>query len=96
MKPGGLLLGFFYRLRARGLKVTPHQWLALVEGLARGLHGSSLMGFYSLARCLLVKDEGELDDFDQAFAEHFQGAPEALPGLEAEVLAWLESPIPPY
>ena len=96
MRPGGLLLGFFYRLRAHGLRVTPHQWLAVLEGLARGLHGSSLMGFYSLARCLLAKDEGELDDFDQAFAEHFRGAPEALPELEAEVLRWLENPIPPH
>jgi hypothetical protein len=96
VRPGGLFLGFYFRLRAHGLRVTPRQWLALFDGLARGLHGASLMGFYSLARCLLVKDESELDDFDQAFAEHFRGVPEALPDLEAEVLAWLESPIPPH
>jgi uncharacterized protein with von Willebrand factor type A (vWA) domain len=50
----GIFLSFFYRLRGRGLKVTPQQWLTVVEGLARGLHGSSLVGFYSLARGIMV------------------------------------------
>ena len=59
---GSLFLSFFYRLRSRGLKVTPTQWLTLVEGLVLGLHGASLIGFYSLARSILVKDESELDD----------------------------------
>ena len=52
----GIFLPFFYRLRSHGLKVTPQQWLTLIDGLARGLHGSSLMGFYSLARGIMVKD----------------------------------------
>ncbi len=63
---------FFYRLRGHGLKVTPQQWLTVVEALARGLHGSSLIGFYSLARAILVRDESELDDFDVCFAAHFE------------------------
>jgi hypothetical protein len=50
----GLFLSFFYRLRGQGLKVTPTQWLTLVKGLALGLHGSTLMGFYSLARSILA------------------------------------------
>jgi hypothetical protein len=35
----GVFLPFFYRLRSHGLKVTPQQWLTLIDGLARGLHG---------------------------------------------------------
>ena len=45
----------------------------MIEGLALGLHGSSLIGFYSLARSVLVKDEAWFDEFDRVFAEHFEG-----------------------
>ncbi len=91
----GVLLGFFYRLRGRGLKVTPQQWLTVVEALARGLHGSSLSGFYSLSRSILVRDESELDDFDLAFAEHFRGLASEVAEIERAVWEWLENPVPP-
>ncbi|MEX1310414.1 MAG: VWA domain-containing protein [Candidatus Sulfomarinibacteraceae bacterium] len=91
-----IFLGFFYRLRSHGLKVTPQQWLTVIEGLAKGLHGSSLIGFYSLARGVLVKDESELDDFDVCFAEHFGGSDHAAASIEREVWDWLENPVPPF
>ena len=90
-----IFLPFFYRLRAHGLKVTPQQWLTLTEGLARGLHASSLVGFYSLARGIMVRDESELDDFDLCFAAHFEGASFAVAEIEKEVWEWLESPVAP-
>jgi uncharacterized protein with von Willebrand factor type A (vWA) domain len=83
-------------LRNRGLKVTPTQWITLVHGLVLGLHGSSLMGFYSLARSILAKDESELDDFDLAFSVHFKGVQDEIKAIEDEVWKWLENPIPPY
>jgi len=93
---GGLLLAFFYRLRAHGLAVTPQQWLTLLDGLSRGLHGSSLAGFYSLARAIMVRDETELDDFDLAFAEQFRGVPEAAAEIGRQVWDWLAEPdLPP-
>jgi uncharacterized protein with von Willebrand factor type A (vWA) domain len=92
----GIFLSFFYRLRGHGLKVTPQQWLSVIEGLARGLHGSSLVGFYSLARGILVKDESELDDFDLCFAAHFEGLEAEIAAIEKEVWDWLENPVPPY
>lgn len=92
----GIFLSFFYRLRSRGLKVTPQQWLTVVEGLARGLHGSSLVGFYSLARGIMVKDESELDDFDLCFAAHFEGVEEEMAAIHDEVWKWLENPVPPF
>jgi len=92
----GIFLSFFYRLRGRGLKVTPQQWLTVVEGLARGLHGSSLVGFYSLARGIMVKDESELDDFDLCFAAHFEGVEEEVAAIQKEVWHWLENPVPPF
>jgi len=92
----GIFLSFFYRLRGRGLKVTPQQWLTVVEGLARGLHGSSLVGFYSLARGIMVKDESELDDFDLCFAVHFEGVEAEMAAIHDEVWKWLENPVPPF
>jgi uncharacterized protein with von Willebrand factor type A (vWA) domain len=92
----GIFLPFFYRLRSHGLEVTPKQWLTLIEALARGLHGSSLVGFYSLARSILVKDESELDDFDICFATHFKGVDSAAAVIEDEVWQWLENPAPPH
>jgi len=91
----GIFLPFFYRLRSHGLKVTPNQWLTLIEALAKGLHGSSLVGFYSLSRGILVKDESELDDFDVCFAEHFRGVDTAAAEIEREIWEWLENPAPP-
>ena len=92
----GIFLPFFYRLRSHGLKVTPQQWLTLIEGLARGLHGSSLMGFYSLARGIMVKDESELDDFDLCFAAQFRGIDSEVTAIEKAVWDWLENPVPPH
>ena len=90
--PAGIFLPFFYRLRAHGLKVTPQQWLDLLRGLALGLHGSSLMGFYALARGLVVTDESELDVFDQCFAAHFGDAVVGIREIEQAVWKWLEEP----
>ena len=52
-----MFLDFFYKLRARGVPVTTHTWLALVEALARGLHRDTLDGFYQVARCILIQSE---------------------------------------
>jgi len=92
----GIFLAFFYRLRGHGLKVTPQQWLTLIEALSKGLHGSSLVGFYSLARGILVKDESELDDFDICFAAHFRGVDSAAAVIEEEIWDWLGNPAPPH
>ena len=77
------------------MRVTPNQWMTLVEGLSKGLHGSSMIGFYSLARAILVKDETELDDFDLAFARHFEGVEEISSELKDDIWNWLDNPIPP-
>ncbi len=91
-----VLLELFYHMRSCGLAVTPTQWLTLLEGAAKGLHGSSLMGFYGLARAILVKDESELDDFDVAFASFFEGRAPQTKEIEQRVLDWLRRPIPPF
>ena len=41
-----MFIDFFYFLRSRGLKISIGEWIVLLEGLQKGLHGSTLGGFY--------------------------------------------------
>lgn len=86
-----MFLSFFYLLRSRGLDVTPDEWMTLLEGLSRGLHQSSLTGFYRLCRALLVKSEADFDRFDQVFLEFFRDVP-WNGELPEELLNWLNRP----
>lgn len=83
---------FFYALRDARIPVTSTEWMTFVEGLQKHLHGSSLIGFYQLARMTLVKNEAHYDAFDQTFAAYFHGieAPAQLHDLLDE---WLKKPI---
>ena len=40
-----MFASFFYLLRENGLSISLSQWLMLLEGLEKGLHGSTLTGF---------------------------------------------------
>ena len=86
-----MFLSFFYLLRSRGLDVTPDEWMVLLEGLSRGLHQSSLTGFYRLCRAVVVKSEADFDRFDQAFLEFFRDIP-WNGELPKELLDWLDRP----
>jgi uncharacterized protein with von Willebrand factor type A (vWA) domain len=85
---------FFYLLRARGLNVSPEEWQTLLRGLELGLHRSSLMGFYWLARSVLVHTEADFDKFDQCFLEYFK-AVKTYDKLPKELENWLNSPLEP-
>ena len=86
-----MLLSFFFLLRAGGMKTSITEWLALLEGLQRGLAGQSVDDFYFLARTTLVKDESELDRFDRIFSAYFKGVDEALGDLFTDIPDdWLE------
>lgn len=68
-----------------------NEWSALLEAMDKGLHHSSLTGFYHLCRCLLVKSETEFDRFDQVFLEFFKDVP-WKGELPDELLNWLNHP----
>lgn len=87
-----MFIGFFFYLRARGLKVSVHEWLDVQRALASGLENSSLDGFYSLCRALAVKREAQYDLFDQCFAEYFKGVAQTAP-ITDELLRWLADAI---
>ena len=74
-----LLVPFLYELRKRQLKVGSEELVSLAKGMALGLHGSTIGGFYRLSRSLLVHREGDLDRFDQAFSAHFRGIETGTP-----------------
>ena len=87
-----MLIPFFFLLRKRGLDVSLNEWVTLMEGLQKGLHGSSLTGFYYLCRSITVKNEADFDKFDQAFLEFFQDV--SLGGeLPEEFMEWLNKPL---
>jgi len=87
-----MFLEFFYKLRERGVPVTTHTWLALIEALARGLHQDTLDGFYQVARCVLIQNEAHYDDFDRVFAESFRGVIADTRDLLAQIEQWLKDP----
>ena len=70
-----MFAAFFYLLRSRGLNVSLNEWLTLLEAMEKGLHHSTLTGFYQLCRAIIVKNETEYDRFDQVFLEFFRTCP---------------------
>jgi uncharacterized protein with von Willebrand factor type A (vWA) domain len=87
-----LFLDFFYKLRERGVKVSAHNWFALLDALGRGLHDSTLDGFYAVSRCILVNDETDYDAFDIAFGETFRGMVTSLEHMAEQLEQWLRDP----
>lgn len=84
-----MFLDFLYHLRAYGLKVSTTEFLLLMEALAKGHAGASLARFYSLARTILIKKEGDYDLFDRAFASFFEGVEDQF-DIDDEMLEWLQ------
>ena len=64
-----MFLDLFYGLRKEGLPVSIQEWQMLMTAVEKGLHGSSLLSFYHVARSTLVKSETYFDAFDRVFAK---------------------------
>ena len=71
-----MFLPFFETLRKTGIPVSLREYLSFLEAMKAGLVTYDIEGFYYLARSAMVKDERNLDRFDQAFAHSFQGIDE--------------------
>src|SRR5215470_11327443 len=87
-----MFVDFFFELRRRKVPVATQEWLTLMDGLALGLHESSLDGFYRLARAVCVKDIAYYDAFDAAFLEVFKGITRDSLLLTEELMEWLTDP----
>ena len=87
-----MFLEFFFSLRAGGLKVSVHEWMTLMDAMEKGLAHSSLLGFYHLCRCVLIKSEIDYDRFDRIFTNYF-GSIEEDVLLPKRFWEWLSKPI---
>jgi hypothetical protein len=87
-----MLIDFLFELRAKKVPVSTHEWMALMEAMAMGLHESSLDGFYRLARTICVKDIALYDAFDEAFLAYFKDIHQQGIDLTEELLHWLGDP----
>ena len=68
-----MFLPFFNNLRDHRVPVSLREFLTFLEGMQLGLATYDIDHFYLLSRTILVKDERNLDKFDQAFSTTFQG-----------------------
>jgi len=88
-----VLIDFFLKLKQAKLPVTTKEYLMLIEGMQKGVVGSSIDDFYYFSRTCLVKDEANFDKFDRAFGEYFKGV-EAIAGVNADIpLEWLRKQV---
>jgi uncharacterized protein with von Willebrand factor type A (vWA) domain len=87
-----VLIDFLFELRKHKVPVSTHEWMALMEALALGLHESTLDGFYRLCRTICVKDIAQYDAYDQAFLSYFKDIHAGGVALTKEFEAWLMDP----
>jgi len=87
-----VLIDFLFELRRRKLPVSTHEWMALMEAMALGLHESSLDGFYHLCRTLCVKDIALYDAYDEAFLAYFKDVHTDALQLTKDLQDWLSNP----
>jgi uncharacterized protein len=86
-----MFLQFFTELRQAKVPVSLKEYLMLMEGLDKMVIDRSVEDFYYLSRAALVKDEKNIDRFDQVFGHVFKGL-EKVDGVgTADIPAeWLE------
>ncbi len=68
-----MLTHFFLELKAANVPVSLREYLTLMEALDKRVTSGSVEEFYYLSRSSLVKDERNLDKFDQVFGHVFKG-----------------------
>ena len=76
---------FFAELRLAKVPVTLKEYLTLLEAVSSGVAGNRVEDFYYLARASLVKDERNLDRFDQVFGQVFKGLDVISSDLQTEI-----------
>jgi len=79
-----MFINFFLTLRQASIPVSLREYLTLLEGIDKGVAEYSVDQFYYLSRSCLVKDEKNLDKFDQVFGSVFKGL-EVPAGITGEI-----------
>src|ERR1700760_3373787 len=78
-----MFFNFFDELRAAKIPVTLKEYLSLMAALDKDIIDMKIDEFYYLSRTALIKDERNLDKFDQVFGHVFKG----LEGIDGSLLA---------
>jgi hypothetical protein len=86
-----MFLDLFYGLRDEGVPVAIQEWQMFMTVLEKGMHDSTLLSFYNLAKACLIKSETYFDAFDRVFAKVFHGVEGELNASE-ELMEWLNDP----
>ena len=93
-----MFVNFFYKLRDKGIPISPKSFLILQKALSMGLI-RSVEDFYIGARTVLIKSERYFDIYDTVFAQEFRGVVEVDPTEEeinevarALLDEWLKDP----
>jgi len=93
-----MFVNFFYKLRDKGIPISPKSFLILQKALSMGLI-RSVEDFYIGARTVLIKSERYFDIYDTVFAQEFRGVVEVDPTEEeinevarALLDEWLKEP----
>ncbi len=80
-----MLVNFFYELKKGKVPVSLKEYLTLMEAMQAGIPEYSAENFYYLSRATLVKDERNLDKFDQVFGQVFKGLEPEEDGIGVEI-----------
>ena len=68
-----MFVHFFHELKNANIPVSLREYLMLLEALDKNVIENKVEDFYFLSRASLVKDERNLDKFDQVFGHVFKG-----------------------
>ena len=87
-----MFVNFFHELKSANVPVSLREYLSLLEALDNDVIGAQVEDFYYLSRAALVKDERNLDKFDQVFGHVFKGLENLTEGEMAEIPEeWLKT-----
>ncbi|GGD08699.1 VWA domain-containing protein [Pyruvatibacter mobilis] len=87
-----MFVNFFHELKTAGLPVSLREYLTLLEAMDADVIDRQVEDFYFLSRSALVKDEKNLDKFDQVFGHVFKGLESLGDGEVAEIPEdWLKA-----
>ena len=80
-----MFFNFFLELRQAGVPVSIKEYLTLMGAMEKGCAEYSVDNFYYLSRSTLVKDERNLDRFDQVFGHVFKGLERPEGEIDVEI-----------
>ena len=87
-----MFVNFFHELKSANVPVSLREYLSLLEALDSDVIQNEVTEFYYLSKSALVKDERNLDKFDQVFGHVFKGLESLGEGEIAEIPEdWLQT-----